>query len=71
MSDGEQAGREYLKILEGQVNGADKAAIIENLEKYCGMDTEAMIWILRVLEITAHALMLPADVGTLQSWRKY
>jgi hypothetical protein len=31
--DGEQARREYLKILDGRITGADKRGKLENLEK--------------------------------------
>ena len=37
------------KAADGRITGADKRGILENLEKYCGLDTMGMVEILRVL----------------------
>jgi len=50
IGDGEQASSEYLKIARGATKGADKQAILENLEIYCGQDSMAMIEILRKMK---------------------
>jgi len=55
--DGGQAAWEYRRVTYGRVEPEDRARVLKQLEEYCGLDTEAMIRIVAVLE----ALELPAE----------
>jgi len=55
ISDGITASLQFLYMTFGELysqstSEQEKKIIRENLEKYCGLDTEGMIWILRKLE---------------------
>jgi len=45
ISDGQIASVTFLAATYGDMPEADRAQVMENLEKYCGRDTEGMIWI--------------------------
>ena len=42
--EGGQASREYLRVHFGQVPEAERRKVRQQLERYCGQDTEGMIW---------------------------
>ncbi|MFC1988967.1 DUF2779 domain-containing protein [Chloroflexota bacterium] len=45
ISDGQVASVTFLAATYGDMPEAERTQIMENLEKYCGRDTEGMIWI--------------------------
>ncbi len=54
IADGMTASLEFLYMVFGEMYGkevaiSEKTKIRQNLEEYCGLDTEGMIWILREL----------------------
>lgn len=50
IGDGEMASREFLKIVKGEVKGNEVEDIRRRLEEYCGLDTMAMVEILRKMK---------------------
>lgn len=50
ISDGQVAGVTFLAATCGDMSEAERAQVMENLEKYCGRDTEGMIWIVEKLK---------------------
>jgi hypothetical protein len=40
---------EYLRVTHGDVPEAERQKVREQLERYCGLDTEGMIWIVDAL----------------------
>jgi hypothetical protein len=50
IADGEAASRAYLDMTYGNLAQAQKAQIRADLEKYCGLDTEAMVLIVKKLD---------------------
>jgi hypothetical protein len=42
---GDEASMAYLDMMSGNMTSEEKIKTRENLEKYCGLDTEGMIWI--------------------------
>ena len=48
--EGNQASREYLRVQFGDVPEVERRKVREQLEAYCGQDTEGMIWIVEELE---------------------
>jgi hypothetical protein len=44
------ASRNYMAILNGDVKGAGKEKILKELEEYCGLDTMAMVEIMRKMK---------------------
>ena len=60
IADGMTASLEYLYMTFGEIYGkeiavSEQTKIRQNLEEYCGLDTEGMIWILKELE-NAHSV---------------
>lgn len=49
INNGDMASREYFKIIHTDVTKEEFNQSKKNLEKYCGLDTEGMIWILNEL----------------------
>src|SRR5208283_1994248 len=49
IKEGETAGREFLRVTFGDVSESERKRVRRALEKYCGMDTEGMLWILDAL----------------------
>ncbi|MFC2044301.1 DUF2779 domain-containing protein [Chloroflexota bacterium] len=49
ITDGQLASNIFLKATYGDMPGAERTKVMENLEKYCGRDTEGMIWIVERL----------------------
>jgi hypothetical protein len=45
ISDGTAASREFMRVTFGDVDEAERNKVRKNLEEYCGLDTEGMIWI--------------------------
>ena len=45
IQEGGQASLEYLRVHFGDVPEAERRKVREQLERYCGQDTEGMIWI--------------------------
>ncbi len=43
ISDGESASREYSRVLSGELEGLEKARSLQQLAKYCSLDTLAMV----------------------------
>jgi uncharacterized membrane protein YebE (DUF533 family) len=46
IAQGSDASLAFLAMTSGTLNTEEKKTIRDNLEKYCGLDTEAMIWII-------------------------
>jgi hypothetical protein len=49
IQEGGAASREFLRVTFGEVGAAERKRVRRALEKYCGQDTEGMVWILDVL----------------------
>jgi hypothetical protein len=49
ISDGQVASVRFLTATFGDMPEAEKAQVMDDLEKYCGRDTEGMIWIVEKL----------------------
>jgi hypothetical protein len=49
IQDGATASMEFLRVQFGDVAGAERQKVREQLERYCGQDTEGMIWIVDAL----------------------
>jgi hypothetical protein len=47
--DGQTASLEYFRVTYGNASEEDQLSVRENLEKYCGRDTEGMVWIVEKL----------------------
>jgi Domain of unknown function(DUF2779) len=43
--EGGQASLEFLRVHFGSASDAEREMVRRNLERYCGQDTEGMIWI--------------------------
>ena len=50
IQEGSQASLEYLRVHFGDVAEAERLKVREQLERYCGQDTEGMIWIVEATE---------------------
>ena len=50
IADGMTASLDFLRIIQGNVPDKEKEKIRKNLEKYCGLDTEGMVWIVDELK---------------------
>jgi len=46
---GGDAGIAFLELTDNHTSGRPRKKLIENLEEYCGLDTEGMIWIVEKL----------------------
>ena len=53
IQEGGAASREFLRVTFGDVPEAEHRKVREQLEKYCGQDTEGMIWITDALRMFA------------------
>jgi hypothetical protein len=51
IADGGTASNEYLRVTFSDVDILDGQNVRDQLEKYCGLDTMAMVWIIEKLEI--------------------
>lgn len=51
IQEGGAASREFLRITFGDVSESERKRVRRALEKYCGQDTEGMIWILDALRV--------------------
>ena len=49
IQEGGQASLEYLRVHFGDVPEAERRKVRDQLERYCGQDTEGMVWIVEVL----------------------
>lgn len=49
IQEGEAASREFLRVTFTNVSEAERRRVRRALEKYCGQDTEGMVWILDAL----------------------
>lgn len=49
ITDGQIASIRFLTAIYGNIPETEKALMLENLEEYCGRDTEGMIWIVEKL----------------------
>jgi hypothetical protein len=49
IQDGGAAGREFLRVTFDDVTESERKRVRRALEKYCGQDTEGMVWILGAL----------------------
>jgi len=47
--NGQMAGVEYLRIVDGDVSDSEKEKVRSDLLAYCGLDTEGMVWIVEEL----------------------
>ncbi|MGB7809982.1 MAG: DUF2779 domain-containing protein, partial [Polyangia bacterium] len=50
IADGATASQEFLRITFGKVSAAERRKVRAALEKYCGLDTEGMVWIVKALD---------------------
>ena len=50
IQEGGQASLEYLRVHFGDVPEAERRKVREQLERYCGQDTEGMVWIVDELQ---------------------
>ncbi len=50
ISEGGEASRAYLEMTFGDLNAAQRQQVRDNLEEYCGLDTEAMVRIVAALK---------------------
>ena len=50
ISDGMEASLAFLDVISNNVAEKEKMKIREDLEKYCALDTEGMIWIVDKLK---------------------
>jgi hypothetical protein len=50
ISDGQIASTAFLAATYGEMPEAERAKVMNDLEQYCGRDTEGMIWIMDVLK---------------------
>ena len=49
IQEGGQASLEFLRVHFGDVLEAERQKVRQQLERYCGQDTEGMIWIVDTL----------------------
>jgi hypothetical protein len=49
IQEGGQANMEFLRVHFGDVTAAERQKVREQLERYCGQDTEGMIWLVDAL----------------------
>ncbi|MFC1971023.1 DUF2779 domain-containing protein [Chloroflexota bacterium] len=54
INDGQIASFTFLATTYGDMPEDEKAEVMQNLEQYCGMDTEGMIWIVEKLKELCH-----------------
>ncbi|MEI6197649.1 MAG: DUF2779 domain-containing protein, partial [Verrucomicrobiota bacterium] len=50
IQEGGTASMEFLRVTFGGVPEAERRKVRKQLERYCGQDTEGMIWIVEALE---------------------
>ena len=50
ISDGEEASRKYYSVTYSEVTEKERNKVRTDLEKYCALDTEGMIWIVDKLK---------------------
>ncbi len=50
IQEGQQASLEYMRVTFGDVDEGETKRVRKDLEKYCGMDTMGMVWIVQALE---------------------
>jgi len=53
IANGEVASFEYFRVTYTDVPEAEKRRVLRDLEKYCGRDTEGMIWVIQALDEAA------------------
>jgi len=51
IQEGGQASQEFLRVHFGDVPEDERQKVRGQLERYCGQDTEGMIWIVERLQI--------------------
>ena len=49
IGDGEAASRAFLNVTYGEATEEEREQVRADLEKYCGLDTEGMVWIMEKL----------------------
>jgi len=49
IQEGTLASLEYLRVHFGDVTEAERLKVRGQLERYCGLDTEGMVWIVDAL----------------------
>ena len=50
IAEGSTASNEYVRVTYGDIDEKDRQKVRDQLEKYCALDTEGMIWIVEELE---------------------
>jgi hypothetical protein len=55
ISDGQQASREFLRVVHGAVDDGERERVLEALRRYCEKDTWAMVEVLAVLQDAAES----------------
>lgn len=53
--DGEEASMAFLQVTYGEATAEERLKVRADLQKYCGLDTVGMVWILERLQKTAKA----------------
>jgi hypothetical protein len=53
ITGGKEASLAYLNLTYGEVSEGERQQARADLEEYCGLDTEGMVWIMDHLEKTA------------------
>ena len=51
IQEGGQTSLEYLRVHFGDAPEAQRRKVREQLERYCGQDTEGMVWIVAALRM--------------------
>ena len=57
IQEGGEASREFVRVTFGDVNESERKRVRQALEKYCGLDTEGMVWILDALRGVSSCLL--------------
>ncbi len=63
IQEGGTASLEYLRVTHGNVAEDERQRVRQQLEQYCGLDTEGMVWIVDALHqmVSAHRRRVPKD----------
>lgn len=57
IQEGGQANLEYLRVHFGDVPEPERRKVREQLELYCGQDTEGMVWVMQQLRLCPRPLL--------------
>ena len=48
--NGDEASTAFMRVTYSEVDESDRRRVLDDLEKYCGLDTEGMVWIVEKLK---------------------